>query len=172
MSTPAKRLVAPLIALAIVLVAVIGLASARRTSLTPVSVNDRYAPEISLITDAQHSAYRFFQDGKSGTGTGRGLFETDYFKPKPEPVKPPAPPAPTRREAVLFYRGLAAFPDGSRVAYLSLDGRALTLTAKDAVIDGWSLVEFDGDKAVLAKGDERVTLPFNRRAVVSVAIKP
>lgn len=137
-----------------------------------VSAGDGHVPEDSVITEAQHQAYRFFNDGRMDAGKGRGLFETDFFKAKPEPVKPPAPPAPTSRDAVLFYRGLAAFPDGARVAYLTLDGRSLTLAAGEDVADGWRLEVFDGERAILAKGEERVTLPFNRRAVVSVAIKP
>jgi hypothetical protein len=159
------------IVLVVLLVAAFGVASAGRTSLVKVPADEQHAPEVSVITAAQHAAYRFFNDGRVDAGAGRGLFETDFFKPKPEPAKPPEPPAPTRRDAVLFYRGLAAFPDGARVAYLSLDGRALTLTAYEVVTDGWSLAEFDGERAILAKGEERVTLPFNRRAVVSVAIK-
>lgn len=172
MSTQRKRLLAPALVLAVLLVAALGVASAGRTSLTPPSAGDRHAPEVSVISDAQHASYRFFNDGRAGVGAGRGLFETDFFKPKPAPEKPPAPPAPTRRDAVLIYRGLAEFADRTRVAYVSLDGRALALSTDDAVTDGWSLAEFDGDQAVLVKGTERVTLPFNRRAVVSVAIKP
>lgn len=129
-------------------------------------------PETSRFTAAQREAADFLDNGRAAAGTGRGLFATDFFKPPPTPPAKPKPPAPTTREQVLFYRGLATFPDGARVAYLSIEGRTLTPGIGDAVIDGWKLASFDAEQAVLAKDDRTVALVFNRRATLSVPVKP
>lgn len=179
MNTSQNRLLAPALVLTVLIGVVVGIMSAGRgTPLRAVAV-ENYAAETSALTHAQHQAYLFFQNGRVDAGSGQGLFETDFFKAKPVPVKPakpvkpvPVKPAPTTREAVLFYRGLATFSDGARIAYVMLDDRALVLSLDEEVTDGWRLESFDGDQAVLAKDEARVTLPFNRRAIVSVAIKP
>lgn len=196
MTPAAQRLTAAVGTLGVLLFATVGLAlapapslssaphpagakSAARGGLAGVAASASTHPdEVSLLTDAQHDAYRFFQDNRAasasgtGTGTGRGLFETDFFKAPVTPPPPPKPPAPTRREVELFYRGLAAFPDGTRIAYLAFEGRTLTLALGEPVLDGWALAAFDSDQAVLTKGEERTVLPFNRRASLSVPLKP
>lgn len=130
--------------------------------------------EPGRITAAQQETFAFFNDGRAAPGSGRGLFETDFFKPAPAPpkpvAKPPAPPAP--RKFAVVYRGLAAFPGGASVAYVAVEGRVLTLTAGEAVAEGWTLREFDSAQAVLSKGDERFTLPFNRSSAVPANAKP
>lgn len=130
------------------------------------------AVEPGLLTEDQKKAFWFFTKGDSGAGEGPGLFETDYFKPAPapKPVAKPAPPA--TREVTLIYRGLAAFPDGSRVAYLALEGRNFNPAPGDEITHGWRLDAFDSDQAVLVKGEERLMLPFNRGTVLVVPAKP
>jgi hypothetical protein len=126
------------------------------------------------ITPVQQETFAFFNDGRAAPSSGRGLFETDFFKPAPAPPKPvvkPPPPPPPRNLAVV-YRGLAAFPGGTSVAYVAVDGRVLTLSAGEAVAEGWTLLEFDSAQAVLAKGQERFTLPFNRTSAVPANAKP
>ena len=130
------------------------------------------APEAVRFTAVQRATADFLDQGRVAAGTGRGLFETDFFKPPPVAPSKPKPPAPTTREVVVFYRGLAAFPGGARVAYVALEGRLLTLAAGEGVTDGWTLADFDAERAVLAKGERTVTLAFNRRAVLSVPVKP
>lgn len=140
--------------------------SALPTEVTP------QADETLRFTPAQRATADFLDKGSAVAGTGRGLFETDFFKPPPAPPPKPPPTPPTTRELVLFYRGLASFPDGTRVAYLSVEGRTVTLPVGEDVTDGWQLAEFGPEQAVLAKGDEKRILPFNRRATVSVPVKP
>lgn len=133
------------------------------------------APEPVRLTAAQGETFEFFNNGRAAPSSGRGLFETDFFKPAPVPPKPvpKAPPPPPPRNLAVVYRGLAAFPGGASVAYVSVDGRVLTLAAGEAVAEGWTLLEFNAEQAVLAKGEERFTLPFNRSAAVPVgAAKP
>jgi len=135
------------------------------------------APEPRRLTAAQGEVFAFFNNGRATLGSGRGLFETDFFKPAPaKPVPkavplPPPPPPPPRKLAVV-YRGFAAFPGGVSVAYVAVDGRVLTLAAGEAMAGGWMLLEFDAERAVLAKGEERFPLPFNRATVVAAPAKP
>lgn len=171
MSVLGKRILAPALVLAALLLGLFGLSSVRRVEAPAPGGVENHAPEAVALTQAEEETYRFFQEDRAVPGAGRGLFETDFFKTKPVPAKV-EPPAPTRREAVLFYRGLATFSDGGRVAYLTIDGRSATLASDEVVIDGWKLDRFDGERATLKKGTESVDLPFNRRAVVSVPIKP
>jgi hypothetical protein len=102
----------------------------------------------------------------------RGLFATDYFKPPPKPPAPPPKPPPARRDVPLVYRGLAEFGGSSRVAYLVVETRTLTLAAGEEVLDGWRLEAFDAERAVLRKGEETRPLTFNQRAALSVPAKP
>ena len=134
----------------------------------------RPEPEPVLVTAAQGEVFAFFNDGRATTGSGRGLFETDFFKPAPAPPKPvpKPPPPPPPRTLTVVYRGLAAFPGGVSVAYVSVDGRVLSLAAGEAVAESWTLLEFNAEQAVLAKGKERFTLPFNRSAAVPATDKP
>lgn len=121
------------------------------------------AGERTLLTERQREVYSFYNDKASGASSGgRGLFETDFFKP---------PPAPTTRELPVIYRGLASFEGGGRVAYLTVENRTLTLAAGDSVADGWTLAEFDFERATLAKADKTITVGFNRRAVLVVPVK-
>lgn len=131
------------------------------------------AGERTLLTERQREVYSFYNDKASGASSGgRGLFETDFFKPPPAPPpKPPPPPAPTTRELPVIYRGLASFEGGGRVAYLTVENRTLTLAAGESVADGWTLAEFDFERATLAKADKTITVGFNRRAVLVVPVK-
>lgn len=131
-------------------------------------------PEPVRLSAAQRETFEFFNNGRAAPSSGRGLFETDFFKPAPVPPKPAskaAPPTPPRNLAVV-YRGLAAFPGGASVAYVAVDGRVLTLEAGEAVAEGWLLLEFNAAQAVIAKSEERFTLPFNRPAAVPATAKP
>lgn len=130
------------------------------------------AGEPRLLTETQTKTYWFFAQTDSGAGGGPGLFETDFFKPAPAPKPAPKPTPPATREVELIYRGLAAFPDGARVAYLAVEGRTLNPAAGDEIVDGWKLVSFDSDQAVLAKAESRHILPFNRRTALTVPAKP
>jgi hypothetical protein len=130
------------------------------------------AKEPSLLTETQTKTYWFFAQGDTGAGAGPGLFETDFFKPAPAPKPAPKPAPPATRNVALIYRGLAGFPDGSRVAYLAVEGRTLNPAPGDEVADGWKLLSFDSEQAVLAKGDARIMLPFNRSTALTVPVKP
>lgn len=123
------------------------------------------APEPTVIHPDYAGTFAFFTEGSASPGTGRGLFETDYFRPPPPPPKPPAPkPAPPARKlASAAYRGFATF-GGNSVAYVSVDGRVVTLAVGEAVADGWRIDSFDADGAELARGEERLRLFFNKPA--------
>jgi hypothetical protein len=128
--------------------------------------------EARLLTAGQADTFAFFNQSRATPGSGRGLFETDFFKPPPAPPPKPKPAPPATRELGLFYRGLAAFPDGASVAYLAVEKNTLTFGVGDVVADGWKLASFDSEQAVLAKDDRTVVLPFNRRSVLTVPAKP
>lgn len=175
MTPAARQVVRASLLLAIIVIAVAGLvfapSAAPRTESGAVGA---VGAEPVRLTAAQGEVFAFFNDGRATTGAGRGLFETDFFKPAPAPAKPapkPAPPPPPRNLAIV-YRGLAAFPGGASVAYVAVDGRVLTLAEGEAVAEGWTLSAFDAERAELAKGEERITLPFNRSAAVPAAAKP
>jgi hypothetical protein len=171
MSPSARRI---LCAAAVLLVLSLGLGGLVLSPWAAPAVPDGFGStppaESPLLTVTQAETFAFFNQGRAAAANGRGLFETDFFKPPPAPKPAPKPPAPTSRELVLFYRGLAAFPDGERVAYLAFEGRTLTIGEGADVADGWKLASFDADTAVLAKGEARVILPFNRRAILSVPV--
>lgn len=171
MTTAARRILFATTALFVLLLGLGGLAFApSATSSVPGDFGPTPAAESPMLTATQAETFAFFNQGRATAANGRGLFETDFFKPAPTPRPAPKPPAPTSREFVLFYRGLASFPDGARVAYLALEGRTVMLAEGGDVTDGWKLVSFDSEAAVLAKGEERVTLAFNRRATLSVPV--
>ena len=123
-------------------------------------------PEPGRLVRAHADAFAFFNEGRAETGAAGALFATDFFKPPPPPPAPPAPPKPAPPPPKLVaasYRGFAAFPSGdSSVAYLSLDGRVVTLTPGEPVASGWKLLSFDSDSAELARDDARLSLPFNK----------
>ncbi|MBC8011588.1 MAG: hypothetical protein H7067_16000 [Burkholderiales bacterium] len=171
MTTAGRRILYATTALFLLVIGLAGLVFAPFSTPAPTP---RYAAapaaEAPLLTATQAETFAFFNEGRAAAANGRGLFETDFFKPAATPKPAPKPPAPTRREFVLFYRGFAAFPDGTRIAYLALEGRTVLLGEGGDVTDGWKLVSFDSDAAVLAKGEERVTLAFNRRATLSVPV--
>lgn len=174
--TPAsRRVVRASLLLLVLLAGVAGLAFAPSVESRDSSADVLAAEqEPARLTAAQGDVFEFFNDGRAAAGSGRGLFETDFFKPAPAPTALPAPvpaPAPPPRNIALVYRGLASFPGGASVAYVTVDGRVLTLAPGEAVTEGWRLLEFDADKAVLAKGGERLTLSFNRAGSVR-ASKP
>ena len=173
MSTATRRILRAAVVLALLLAGLIGLTNAPRPN-DPVSPPGGKSPvgEAVRFTDAQRATADFLDNARAAAGTGRGLFETDFFKPPPAPPPKPKPMPPTTRELVLFYRGLAAFPDGGRVAYLSIEGRTVTLAAGEAVSDGWQLASFNAEQATLAKDGQTLILPFNRRVTVSVPVKP
>ncbi len=130
------------------------------------------ADEPRLLTPAQAETYAFFNQGRpTPAGSGRGLFETDFFKPPPPTPPKPKPPAPTTRDIAVVYRGLAEFPGGASIAYIAVEDRLFTLERGASVGHGWTLSAFDSEKAVLAKEGETVTLDFNRRATLAVPAK-
>lgn len=162
-------------ALALLLVGLGGLLGSRAPRTAPDGGGGRPADaeERTLLTARQREVYSFYNDKPADTASGgRGLFETDFFKPPPAPPpKPPPPPAPTTRELPVIYRGLAEFDGGGRVAYLTVENRTLTLAAGDAVADGWTLAGFDSERATLAKADKTIIVGFSRRAVLVVPVK-
>ena len=171
MSFSSRRILCAAAALLLLLLGLGGLAlSPSAEPARPDASGGTPVAESPLLTVAQAETFAFFNQGRAAAANGRGLFETDFFKPPPAPKPAPKPPAPTSRELVLFYRGLAAFPDGERVAYLAVEGRTVTIGEGTDVADGWKLASFDADTAVLAKGEARVILPFNRRATLSVPV--
>ncbi len=173
MTAAVRRLLRAAVVLALLLAGLFGLTKAPPPlHPAPSGGSGPAAEEAMRFTPAQRATADFLDNARAVAGTGRGLFETDFFKPPPAPPPKPKPAPPTTRELVLFYRGLAAFPGGGRVAYLSIEGRTATLAEGDPVTDGWQLVAFDPEQAVLAKGEQRLILPFNRRATMSVPVKP
>ncbi len=175
MTPAARRILAAGSVLLLLLLGLAGLAfspSAGAARAGAGGAGEAVDAEAPLLTAEQARTFDFFNQGRVSTGEGRGLFATDFFKPAPAPPPKPAPAAPTRRELAVFYRGLASFPDGARVGYVSVEGRTLMLAAGEAVTEGWLLASFDADSATLAKGEERLVLPFNRRAILSVPVKP
>ncbi len=126
------------------------------------------------ITARQADTFAFFNDGRAAIETGRGLFETDFFKPAPPPPRPApkaAPPPPPRKIAVV-YRGFASFPGGAGLAYLAVDERVREVGLGEAVAEGWTLLEYNADQAVLVKDGQRLALPFNRATAIPAAVKP
>lgn len=130
------------------------------------------AKEPRLLTEQQSQTFWFFARGNTGAGAGPGLFETDFFKPAQAPKPAPKPVPPATRNLTLTYRGLAVFPDGSRIAYLATEGRTSNPVVGDTIADGWKLASFDSEQAVLAKDEARLILPFNRGTVLTVPVKP
>ena len=173
MSAASRRILRAALVLLLLLAGLLGLMKVP-PSLRPAPSggNTPAAEETLRFTPGQRATADFLDKGHAIAGTGRGLFETDFFKPPPPPPPKPKPVPPTTRELVVYYRGLAAFPDGSRVAYLSVEGNTVTLSGGDTVADGWKLTAFDAERAALAKGDQTLILPFNRRATVTVPVKP
>lgn len=173
MNTVAGRILAAAAALALLALAAAGLVAGGGARPGPgPGPRASVAPERLLFTPAQRQTADFIERASAAAGSGQGLFATDFFKPRPAAKLAPKPPAPTTREAVVFYRGLAVFPDGSRVAYLVFEGRTLTLSAGEKLTGEWALADFDGEQAVLVKGEKKIALAFNRRAVLSVPIQP
>ena len=124
-------------------------------------------PEPNIIHPDYAQTFAFFTEGSASPGTGRGLFETDFFRPPPPPPpKPPAPkpPPPPPKLVSAAYRGFASF-GGNAVAYVSVDGRTRTLTVGETVADGWKIAAFDAEAAELVRGEtERFRLSFNKPA--------
>ncbi len=130
----------------------------------PEPTPPRPTAETSLLKPEYAETFAFLAQGRASPGTGRGLFETDFFRPPPPPPPPPpqpkpAPPPP--KPVLAAYRGFAAFGANS-VAYLAIDGRTVTLAPGAPVAKGWEILSFDADAAELARGEERLRLPFNR----------
>lgn len=123
-------------------------------------------PEPARLAAVHAETFAFFNEGRASPGTGRGLFETDFFKPPPPPPPPPATPKPAPpppKPVAVAFRGFAAFPSGvASVAYLSIGGRVVTLTPGEPVTEGWILLSFDTDSAELARDEVRLRLPFNK----------
>lgn len=174
MNPASRRVVFASLPLLAILVATAGLAFSPREA-EPVRHVGEARPETSRLTAAHGEVFAFLNDGRASATEGRGLFQTDFFKPPaPPPPKPPAPPAPPPppRMVAVVYRGLGAFPNGASVAYLSVDGGVSALGSGQAVAEGWRLLEFDGEKAVLEKDGERRSMPFNRAGSIPAAAKP
>lgn len=130
----------------------------------PVPTSASPAPEPARLARAHAETFAFFNEGRPDLGAGRGLFATDFFKPPPPPPPPPIPPKPAPPPPKLIaatFRGFASFPSGT-VAYLSLDGRVITLAPGEPVAEGWKLLSFDSDSAELSRDDARLRLPFNK----------
>jgi hypothetical protein len=124
------------------------------------------AAETSVLKPDYAETFAFFDQGRASPGTGRGLFETDYFRPPPPPPPPPAPPKPAPpppKRVLAAYRGFAAF-GANTVAYVSVDGRTVTLAPGETVAEGWKITSFDADGAELARGEETFRLAFNKPA--------
>lgn len=173
MSPASRRLLRAAVVLLALLAGLAGLLSVPdpAPAAAPAPAPDLPA-ETPRFTATHRATAAFLEAGRSGAATGRGLFETDFFKPKPAPPPKPKPAPPATRDLVVFYRGLAAFPDGARVAYFSVEGRTVTLAPGDTLAGGWQLAAFDADTATLAKGDTRLDLPFNRRGAIAVPAQP
>ena len=172
MSAPVRRIVCAASAGVLSFAALVGLAWGRFGEARTVAVQSGEPPgEVSLVTRAQRQVGWFFEQGRVEAGIGRGLFETDFFKPPPPPPPKPKPAAPTSRELAVTYRGFGRFDGGAGVAYVVVDGRTLVLGAGDLVADGWMLGDFGPDGAKLRKGEQTMELPFNRRVALSVPVK-
>lgn len=130
--------------------------------------------EPARLGAEQTATFEFFNQDRdpAPADSGRGLFETDYFKPPPAPPPKPKPTPPTTREIPVFYRGLAAFPDGADVAYLAVETRLITLESGGAVVDGWILSDFNSERAIITKDEEHLALPFNQRIALTVPAQP
>ena len=166
MNTARLRVVRAALLLPVPLVVLLGLSRpAPAPRAAPPIVEP--TPEPTIIHPDYAGTFAFFTESSASPGTGRGLFETDYFRPPPPPPpKPPEPkpPPPPPKLVSAAYRGFAAFGENS-VAYLSVDGRTRTLAAGETVADGWKLLSFDADGAELARGEnERLRLLFNKPA--------
>ena len=124
------------------------------------------APEPPQRARAHADTFAFFNDNRAQTDSGGSLFATDFFKPPPPPPPPPTPPKPAPPPPKLVtasYRGFAAFPSGTAsIAYLSIDGRVLTLSPGEPVAEDWKLLSFDADAAELSRDDTHLRLPFNK----------
>ena len=172
MSPAVRRLFSAVAALLVLAAGVAGL----MRGASPVAPTDgvdaaKVQPERARLAALQVETFEFFRQGRGEpVAAGRGLFETDFFKPPPAPPPKPKPKPPETREVAVFYRGLAAFPGQPGVAYLAVDGKTATYEPGAAVLNGWTLAEFTPEQAVLAKGDERLALPFNRRAALTVPV--
>jgi len=173
MSSPRLRVLRAAFVLPVPLVVLLALARPHPAApATPAPANP--APEPALLARAHADTFAFFDEGRAQTDPGRSLFATDFFKPPPPPPAPPSPPKPPPPPPKLVsasYRGFAAFPSGAAsVAYLSVDGRVVTLSPGDPVAEGWKLLSFDADAAELARDEARFRLPFNKP--VSLPAKP
>lgn len=165
MSSTRLRVLRAAFVLPIPLVALLALARPHATPPAPPAPAAP-APEPTRLARAHAATFAFFNEGRADLASGRGLFETDFFKPPPPPPAPPTPPKPAPPPPKLVaasYRGFAAFPSGdSSVAYLSLDGRVVTLAPGEPVASGWKLLSFDAEAAELSRDDARLRLPFNK----------
>lgn len=172
MNAATLRLAASIGVTALLLATLVGLARPA-PSFSPVRSIPVAAPGVEHLLTAEHRAVAtFLASGRAGGGaSGPGLFSTDFFKPAPPPPPKPKPPAPTTREIPVSYRGLAAFPSGS-VAFLTVEGKELTLAVGDAVAGGWRLDAFDAEQAALVRDDERRNLPARRPAKLVVPAAP
>ncbi|MCU0792746.1 MAG: hypothetical protein MUE42_07830 [Opitutaceae bacterium] len=172
MSALVRRFTFTAIVLSTLVLGAAGLTRGGGVAARPAEAAPRAAAEISRLHPRDLETLEFFRQGRGeAVVSGPGLFATDFFKPPPEPPAKPKPKPPETREIALLYRGLASFPGSDGIAYLSVDGKVQTYERGAAFPAGWTLNDFDAERAVLARGEERLTLPFNRRANLSVPLE-
>ncbi|AHF93193.1 hypothetical protein OpiT1DRAFT_00310 [Opitutaceae bacterium TAV1] len=133
-------------------------------------------PESKLST-TDRETLAFFHQTPAAPGNGQGLFETDFFKPPPAPPKPPdkppppKPPPPTDRQVPVAYRGMAEFPDGSRIAWLVVEDKLVQRRPGETVTGAWTLHDFDSGEARFARDDQTAKVAFNKTTTLPVPVE-
>lgn len=155
-----------------VLLGLLGLAWALAPWRAPAPAGTSLTPDSALEErphlESTHRETLAFFGSRPVRQAGRGLFETDYFKPAPKPPPPPKPTPPLTREAPALYRGFSEPASGLRLAYVEVDGSLRTLAVGDTVLGPWKVEKINDDSLVLLGGDLSEELAFRKRSTLTV----